>query len=226
MRRKPYKARGKASSMRKLNKTQIRQVKSLVQKDAETKYFKYNTTVDIASAYNHVSYNLFYHGVTQGMTDNGFFGEKMRWKGISIKYSIENKYLMLMYQWDRQPVIMDMYVVRVPELYTATSLPLTTIYNDTSAFPETWFLKRGVQVLAKRTIRLTPQEIGGSDIQRKQINGSVFIKRNQIIEYENFVDATYKLKNNLNYYLVWINRSPGGVKSNVAFSWQNYFKDA
>lgn len=205
-----------------------RLIKKELRKDNELKYFSIARELELgilgtsgANQY-YRSYNLFYEGVARGAGDHQFLGDKIRWKGIGIKYRITNGYFAGPgFTYSNQPITIDMYIVRVPHFYTGTSLPLNTMYNDTTSDPATWFMANDCKVLTKKTIRFTPQKAG--DATTKQ--GKIWLKRDQNIEYKGF-DINANLKNELNYYLVMINRSVAGERTNMYFTWQNYFVDS
>lgn len=207
----------------------VRQVQKIVRKEIkkteETKFFKYATEFELtAGGTNHISYNLFYHGVTRGVGNNQLLGDKLKWRGICIKYKLINAYFTTGFNYNTQPVVIDMYILKCPQYYTTTSLPWSVLHNDTTADPSTAFMEPGHKVLFKKTLRITPDR-GSATAQQKMLVGKKWLKRNQVIQYEDF-ETDYKLKDNMNYYLFFINRGNNTEKSNLYFTWQNYFTDA
>lgn len=191
----------------------------------ETKYFVYGTQFNTTPG-SLQSYNLFYHGVTRGVGNNQLLGDKLRWKGIAIKYKIYNgKYDISGYTWDGQPVVIDMYLLRVANYKTTTNLGISDIANDTSGDLSLMFMNPDTKVLKKKTIKIKPDR-GQAAAQQVVTSGKIWLKRNQIIQYEDF-ENNYNLKNGINYYLVIADRSQNGSKqSEVTFAYQNYFTDS
>lgn len=220
-----------------VSKTQAKAIKrlakSVMKKQDELKRFHYAHEVELgisgttgANEYTR-SFNLFYHNgeaqqtIARGTADNQFLGDKLRWKGIAIKYKILNAYLDTGLVWSDQAVTIDMFILKLPALYTTTSVPINLLYNETTSDVNTMFLQNGVKILKKKTIRLTPRKSG----DRTVVTGKIWLRRDQNIEYRDF-DTGYGLKDGQNYYLYMINRSPAGNRTRVGFAWQNYFVDS
>lgn len=226
------KAKNRVTRQKKLTKPMQKAVTSIVKKtirkEEETKFFIFSDTFErtgvLTTALSPQSYNIFYHGVSRGTGNNQLIGDKLRWKGIAIKYRIFNAYTDLNYVWNGQPVVFDIMVIRVPIYKVAISLTFNELRNDTSADPNTYFLNPDVKVLFKKTVRINPDR-GQATAQQRQAVGKIWVKRNQMIEYKDY-QVDQALKNNMNYYLVFLNRSPTSEKSQVTFSYQNYFTDA
>lgn len=228
------KARKRVARQKKLSKAQTSAVKTIVKrtiaKTEETKFFVYGYTTETtgvlgSGVISPVSFNLFYHGVTRGPGNNQLLGDKLRWKGIAIKYRVFNAYQDITgFVWNTQPVVLDMLIVGVPIYKTSVSLTWSELRNDTSSDPNTYFLNPNVKVLFKKTVRITPDR-GSTTAQQRQAVGKIWLKRGQVIQYKDF-ESDYSLKNNMNYYLVFMNRSPTTEKCNITFSYQSYFSDS
>lgn len=204
--------------------------KKAVSATVETKYFNYATSVSPVAG-TPVSYNLFYHGVTRGIGQNQLVGDKLRWKGIAIKYNILNAELsggVLVYY--RQPIIIDLYILRANVYKALTSLALTDIATSTSSDPNLFYVDPQIgKVLYKKTVIITPQ-IDGTTVPRMNRQGKIWLKRSQMIKYKDF-SSSYDLADTNNYYFMVVNRSPSNPtgatdKPYMAFSYQNYFTDS
>ena len=232
-----YVLKRRKTTNKSLNKAQAkavqRVVKAALRKQDELKYFKYDGGVELgpdgtSGTYQYYrSYNLFFHNgaannpVTRGVGDNNFLGDKLRWKGISLKYKVINGKVDGGVVWSDQPLTIDVMIIKAPAYYTTTSLPIGSLYNDTSSDNNHRFLLPGVKVLKKKTIRLTPVKAGDKTVR----TGKIWLKRDQTIEYKDF-DTNYDLKDGQNYYLYLVNRTPVGPQTYMSFAWQNYFIDS
>jgi hypothetical protein len=221
-----YSVKRRKVDSKQLGKRQMSAVKKVVKselkKDTELKYFRYLHSPTFApGAYS--TYNLFYHGVSRGTDNNQCLGDKLRWKGIAIKYNIINGiYGTGSYVPSNQPIILDFYVLRAPEYYATVNMPLSALHNDTTANASLWFLKSQIKVLTKKTVKLTVNDVSNALTSK---NGRIWIRRDQTIEFQD-LSVDHNLKNKLNYYLVVINRSMAGSSIEMSFAWQNYFVDA
>lgn len=220
-----------------LGKKQVQEVKRLMRREMkkqdELKYFKYEASLEAGPngttgtyAYWR-SYNIFYHNnagtatITRGTGDNQFLGDKLRWKGIAVKYRILNGWFNSGWTYSNQPIVIDVMLIKAPALYTTTSLPITSIFNDTSGDANLAFMQAGYKVLKKKTIKITPAKTGDQLVR----TGKLWLRRDQNIEYRDF-ESGFDLKDSQNYYLYFVNRSQGGTQINIAFSYQNYFIDS
>lgn len=209
-------------------------VKQQLRKSEELKYFKYEATLEVGvkgttgTFSDYRSYNIFYHSgagtstITRGTGDNQFLGDKIRWKGIAIKYRIINGYVGGSgVVFNDQPIHLEVFLVKIPALYTTTSLPLTSLYNDTSVDTYHSFLRPGVKIIKKKTIKITPHKAGDKVVR----TGKIWLRRDQNIEYADF-EGGWEMKDGHNYYLYFHNKSVGGDRINISFAYQNYFVDA
>jgi len=218
-----------------LTKKQLTAVKNVAQavvrKNEETKYFVYNANFDVNGIFGGggvpVSYNLFYHGVTRGVGNNQLVGDKLRWKGVAVRYRMINgAYIAGSWTFQNQPVIVDMLILSTNVYKTTTSLTLSEICNDTTSDQNLYYLNPSTKLLYKKTLVIKPDR-GNATAQTSLINGKVYVKRNQMLEYQDF-EASYNLKGTKNYYLMFIPRSPSGSTylGNISFAVQNYFTDS
>lgn len=226
--KKKFARKGRYQPYKKgLSKKQYNAVKAVVKrqvtKTEETKFFKYAADFTLTGSNNLISYNLFYYS-SAGTSNNQMIGDKLRWKGICVKYAIRNADFTTGFVWKDQPVIIDMYLLRTNVYKTTTSLTLAEIFNESGSDPNIGFLNNSTKCLAKRTLRITPDR-GSATPQQKILNGKIWLKRNQIISFKDF-GTSYDLKDGRNYYLMFVNRSPTSEKSYIGFSWQNYFTDS
>lgn len=246
MKRKSYKGRnaglGQGKYVLKRSKTNIskktvqamkRVAKSVMKSQDELKRFHYAHEIELGilgtsgtNAYTR-SFNLFYHNgigsqtISRGTNDDQFLGDKIRWKGVAIKYKVLNAHVDTGLVWSDQAVTIDIFVVKLPAIYTTTSVPVNLLYNETSSDVNTMFLQSGVRILKKKTVRLTPRKDG----DRTVVTGKIWIRKDQNIEYKDY-DTGWDLKDSQNYYLYFINRSPAGSRTLVGFAYQNYFVDS
>lgn len=205
-----------------------RQIKQQLKKRDELKYFKYETGIEMApnatgaTAYWR-SFNIFFHNVSRGGGDNQFIGDKMRWKGIAVKWrAVNGSFNVGGWTYSNQPIVIDVMILKAPAIYTTSSIPVGSIFNDTSTDPiNTGFMQPGYKVLAKKTIKITPAKTGDQIVR----TGKLWLRRDQNIEFRDF-DASFDLKDSNNYYLYFINRSQGGIATNITFAYQNYFVDS
>lgn len=223
------KSRGKKA----MTKKQVNAVKSIIKKEVkkteETKFFKSIAAFNIAGGNNTTSYNIFAAGVSHGTGNNNFLGDKIRWKGLAIKYAVVNgsSGVAGITYYD-QPVVIDIMVICTDKYKVSTSLTFADVFNESSTDPNVGFFNSSTKCLFKRTLRITPairDDYTTNGVQQKLLTGKIWVKRNQLIEYKDFA-TDYNLKKGLNYYIMLINRSPSPNNSYVAMSWQNYFTDA
>lgn len=212
---------------KKLSKPMEAAVKSVVKRQIsateETKFFKKVDSFSLTGANTMISYNLNYY-VSAGTSNNQMIGDKIRWKGIAIKYSVQNQNGSNPPTWYRQPIVLDVYILRCPTYKTITSLNLAEVFNETIQDANLGFLRNDVKSLYKKTIRINP-ELDTGTIPQKNISGKIWLKRNQVIQYADF-GVDYKLKGGQNYYLYVVNRSVSTDPVWMAFSWQYYFTDS
>jgi len=201
------------------NKTLVNTINKVINKGEETKFFQYSNAVNPKTT-DFTSYNLFYGGVTQGVGNNQMLGDKIHWRGIKIKYSLIN------YQttagWFDTPFSVVMMIVSTIPYHTTTNLLLDEVRDDTNNALSRYFLNEQTTVHYKKVIKMSQNK--GSD--RKRINGTAWIKRNQIIKFKDF-GTDYRLTNR-NYYLVIYGFDEHNISTTgtFSFSYKNYFKDA
>lgn len=226
--KKSFRPKRTAPYKKRISKATVAATKAIVRKelhrDEETKFFSYATEKEIAGGVNGiVSYNLFYQGIQQGLSDNAMIGEKLKWKGICIKYKMYNANFTTGFNWNIQPVIWDFYILRIPVYKTITNLTASDLFNPTTNDANVAFMNKQVKVLFKKTVRITPQQQTAT--QRIVRNGKIWLSRNQVVQFNNLASG-YEIKGPGQYYLVMINRSISTETSYCYFAWQNYFTDA
>lgn len=211
---------------------QVKAVKKIavaaVAKKEETKFFKYQTEVEPPFGVPQ-SWNLFYYGVSRGTNENQIIGNKFNWRGIKIKYRVQNLYLDgVTFVWHTQPLTFDIYIISTSKYYTNSNLALSELRNDTTTDINTFFFNENVKVHFKRTVTLNPSRLStdnNANTTRQVKTGTIWVKKNQMLEYLD-LDTTYDLKKGINYYMVLHNRSAYQTKPNINLAWQNYFKDS
>lgn len=229
------KSSGKRRSSKKtkgLSKKQASAVKkiakSVVAKTAETKYFQYGASGNVFTN-DITSYNLFYHGVNQGTDNNKFTGDKIEWRGIKIKYSLQNQISGTYYD---QPYQVKLMIISLPKYVALSSLTLTDIRDDTTGNPSQWFKKDELLVHYEKQISMRPER-SGSGVTNLQKDGTIWLSRRQMIEFVDF-SVDYKTKNRNYYFIHWgVNPSTWGAvgatafrAGTIIFNWKNYFKDS
>lgn len=191
----------------------------------ETKYSKYTNSIE---PYANVltSWNLFYHGMQHGTGQHQFIGEKVHWKGITIKYELFN---LISGSVATQPVIINMWILSVPKYVTTSNLGYTDVFEDIAGQNlATEYYAPGVKIHTRKKITLRQNRSG----EKLMTSGTIKLYRNQEIKYKDFAND-YELDGKRNYYfVVWSDTlEPTGSGSlysgaTVKFSWRNYFKDA
>lgn len=220
-----------------LSKAQVKTMKRIAnaaaRKADELKYFKYGagTELDIkGTASSTASYNIFYHSgsglstIARGTGDNQFLGDKIRWKGISIKYTIVNGKLTGTtppWAFSNQPVKFEVILFRSPQLYTSSSYPYTALFNDTTTDAYNGFLSSEVKILKKKVVNITPAKASDGFAR----SGSMWLRMDKTIEFKDF-ETGYNMKDGQNYYLMFVNKSLNGDKTFFSFAYQNYFIDS
>lgn len=217
-----------------LSKTQAKAVTTIAKRvalgTAETKFFRYQGACEPLSN-NQISFNLFYHGVSQGTNAYQFNGEKFAWRGIKIKYQIQNYTTDVVNTWWEQPFHVNFLIIGVPDIYkTSTNVSTTEISDGTSTVIDLMYMKPNVKVLYKRTVHFgqdNKKQITGatSAITYKLKTGNIWLKQNKVLEFQDF-GTDYKLRNMQYYLLVQVASASGGPKCHVDFTWHNYFKDS
>lgn len=211
-----------------LSSKQTKAVKAIVKKTVaqseETKYFPY-TAVHEPLLYQLTSWNLFYHGAAHGTNNNQFIGDKLNWRGVCVKWTAQNVYLDVNYIWVDQPILFDLYIIASDIYKTTSSLTLADISTSTNTTnPSLFFADPGTKILYKKTHSITLDR-GNATVQRKTLAGKIWLKRNQMLTFNDFTkDRTFK--NGKNYYFAVVNKSASGLRFTLDFTWQNYFKDA
>lgn len=224
-------AKGKRARppMKTIPKATVKFVKSAVakqlRKDEELKFFTYSTTGTIAGFDNVISWNPFYY-VNTGTSNNQLIGDKLKWKGLCLKYKVVNAdYVSSALVYKQMPVVLDIYILRTNVYKTLTSLALTDVANESGSNASTFFFNNSTKCLYKKTVRITPDMNGTSAIQQKAVTGKIWLKRNQVIQYKDW-GTSYDLKGGQNYYVFFVNRSMSSDKTFFEFTWQNYFTDS
>lgn len=219
-----------------LTKKQLSAVKkvanAVVRKNEETKFFNWvgNITVNGTGSGGGgvpTSYNLFSQGVTRGVGNNQLLGDKLRWKGVAVRWRLINAATIgstLTYQ--SQPLIVDVMILSTNVYKTGTSLTLADIRNDTVDDYNLYYLNPSTKMIYKKTLVLKPDR-GQSTVQEVLTSGKFYVKRNQMIEYQDF-ENTYNLKGTKNYYIMVVPRSPSGTSymGTLSLAVQNYFTDS
>lgn len=216
-------------SKKPLAKKTINAVKRIVNKainkNIETKFIPYSASGQLNNYGSCLSWNLFYHGIDQGNTNNTIIGDKIEWRGIAIKYVITNRYLDTTYVYNSQPVVVDLLLLETDTLKTSTSLVISDLSSSTTNDANTFFMDPATKVLMKKTVRIYPDR-GSATVQQRQVNGKLWLKRKQILQFTDFGKYDYKLAKNKYYYFMAIHKSISNEKCSIDFTWQNYFKDA
>lgn len=214
-----------------LSKRQTNAVKSIVKRtlnrNIETKFFPYVATAQLSTYGSIVSWNLFYHGVSAGTGNNALIGDKLNWRGICIKYQLSNRFLDTQWNYNAQPVLIEIMLIETDTYKTSASLAITDFANPTTNDPAMYFVDGATKVLAKKTLSIKPDvfPVGSGTAQRVTLNGKMWVKRNQIIEF-NDLSKDYTLSKGKSYYFVVLHKSLAAEKCTIDFTWQNYFKDA
>lgn len=225
------KRRVRRSRKKGLSKRQTNAVKSIVKrtlnKNIETKFFSYVATAQLSNYGSLVSWNIFYHGVGPGIGNNGLIGDKLNWRGICIKYQLSNRFLTTGWNYNAQPVLLEIMIIETDTYKTSQSLVITDFANPTTNDPAMYFVDGATKVLAKKTLSIKPDvfPVGQGTAQRVTLNGKLWLKRNQLIEF-NDLPKDYTLSKGKSYYFVVQHKSLASEACTIDFTWQNYFKDA
>lgn len=232
-------ARAKKSVKKSLSKPQAKAVTAIVKrvqaKSEETKRFTYNATLE-PGAGSITTYNLFYHGVTRGLGVSDMTGDALHWRGIKIKFFIDNYYIggtPPLVQSQTQPFNIHFMIVSTPVWRETTSLTYGEIYDSAVpiGFIDLATVNDSTKVLYKKTVRCNydrSQSGSGGGLTgatAKRMTGSIWLKRNQIIK---FLDLTQnkKLKDRNYYFVIQPSALQSGALCHIEFAWQNYFKDS
>lgn len=223
--RRRYRRRKTTKSKTKKASVNTLAVKKALLGLVETKYAMYsNTTTPLANVLE--SYNLFFHGMAQGTGQHNFIGEKVHWKGITIKYELFN---LQSGNVATQPVVLNLWVLSVPKYVTTTSLAYTDVFEDISGQNlASEYYAPGVKIHARKKITLRQNRSG----EKIMTSGTIKLYRNQEVKYKDW-STNYELDGKRNYYFcIWGDTlEPTGTASlyaglTVKFNWRNYFKDA
>lgn len=219
-------AKKRVATQKALTKKQAKAVTSIVKKVAakeeETKFFQFSAVTNPPTNNTITSYNLFYHGVSQGTSNNQLVGDVLNWRGIKIKYTIYNE-TALAGTWFDTPYTICMAIVACKKYVAATSLAFADIRDDTNAQAGRFFLNDQSKILFKKEVRVTQSKSN----DRKFITGNIWLKRNQKIHFKDF-SVDYQLKD-MNYYLVvwgYDLHTSTNTTGTLTWSWKNYFKDS
>jgi len=216
------KSKGKAKKQfTKANKTLVSTINKVISKNDETKYFTYGTSLQPPISGSITTYNLFYHNVSQGTTNNTMIGDKINWRGIKLKYTVLSQNGSG--TWIDNPFQIVMAVVATKTYNAISSLTLADIRDDTNTSTSRFFLNNQSKILFKKTVSVQFNKTG----DRKRVDGSFWLKRNQMIKFKDFT-ASHELSG-MNYYLAfWAHDENNTLSSTgtVFFSYKNYYKDA
>lgn len=220
------KMRKQRKAKKSLTKKQANAVKTIakrvVSSEAETKYFPYTgskgLTVD-----QFTSWNLFYHGVSTGTTNNTLIGDKLEWRGIKIKYVVQNT-TDGGTTWNPNPFTVHFMIIGTPVYKALTTLTPSEVCTDTSGYFGLGYLQPDAKMLFKKSITINAQSTTAlTDKVLK--SGSLWLSRRQKINYTDLIQD-YKLTK-MNYYFVTYCEAAGsGNVGYIDFTWQNYFKDS
>lgn len=206
-------------------------VKQALTKQVETKYFKHSIEDKGITRSVPISYNVFYHGVTRGTSDNQLIGDKLSWQGISFKYRFYNAYLQnLVYTYVNWPQTVHVMLIETDQYAALSSLTYSDIWTNYTGSPETDFLRQGVRILAHNKHVIRP-DAAASTVPKYLYTGNLkyFLKNGRKLEYTDSLASTYELVSK-NYYIVLISTGleagTGGVTATLSGGWRNYFKDA
>lgn len=201
-----------------------KEINKTLNKRVETKDFYYSNAAQ-NNAYTSISYNIFYHSVNQGSSPNMLIGQSLNWRGIKLKYRVTNQYPSgTTLVFTNQPIYVDIMLVESDIYKTTTSLSLSEIYNN-PLLPENGFLIKGTKILAKKTVTILGDR-GQTAGQECIKSGSIWIRRNQKLEYMRALSFGHELTRK-NYYVVIVPRCnwTTGACCTVDFSYKNYFQD-
>lgn len=201
--------------------------KKVAQKEEETKFFNYSNGVTYPSITTPVSWNIFYHSVAQGNTNNTFEGDKINWRGIKVKWMLTN-YGGAVRGYIDTPFTVTFMLVATKVYKSTTSLTLADIRDDNNSRPETYFVNNDTKILYKHEIKMNQVKAG----DKRHITGNFFAKKNQMITFKDFDAGTHQLQGEWQYYLMayaWddnIGTYPADSCGQLIFSYKNYFKDS
>lgn len=221
---------GKTSVKRRRKSLTVKQekaVKAIAQKvttkTEETKYFTYRTFTN-PSTIQLTSYNIFYHGVSQGSGNNQFIGDSLRWQGLKVKYELTN------YSgsrgWVDNPISVFLLVLSTPVYKTTTNLSVADIARpDVDQGLYTWLAGKETKIHFKRKIKLPSGKTG----DRKFVSGDLWVKGNKKLTYKDF-GTNYDLKQRNYYVVVYAQDDTAGLSTpfagQIVLNMINYFKDS
>lgn len=209
-----------------LTNKQVKAVKSIAKRvvasEEETKFFPY-TTSKVCTNGSLTSWNLFYHGVSTGTTNNTLIGDKLEWRGVKIKYVIQNTPDGGT-NWNQNPFIVHMMIVGTPVYKALTSLTQSELQTDTNTYFGLGYLQPDAKMLFKKTITINPGDNNGTPDKTLK-TGSMWLSRRQKLTYTDLIND-YKLTKLNYYFLIFVESAATGNVCTVDFTWQNYFKDS
>lgn len=233
------KGKGKATSQA-LTKRQVKAVTAIAKKvdlkSDETKFFRLRYSEAIGAPVGNkviTSYNLFYHGVSQGTSQHDMLGNKINWRGVAIHYYYTPNTL---YGTNQNWLGHNLHIgiIQCKTFKTTTSLNFSDI-QDNSMQVDAWtgFLEAGkAKWLVKKTIpirQLAAEATNPPQNNCQPVQGKLWIKRNQMIEFNNFL-TSFELNNKYNYYFVYYGVGEGTPSTSsvgeIRFQGKVYFKDA
>lgn len=209
-----------------LTKKQANAVKTIAKKvvasEAETKFFPYTSSKGL-EVDQFTSWNLFYHGVSTGTTNNTLIGDKLEWRGIKIKYVLQNT-TDGGTTWNQNPFTVHFMIIGTPVYKALTSLTPTELCTDTSSYFGLGYLQPDAKMLYKKTITIDADT--GTLLTDKVLkSGSFWLGRRQKINYTDLIQD-YKLTKMNYYFCIYCEAAGSGKVGYVDFTWQNYFKDS
>lgn len=192
-------------------------------KESETKFQQQSDGVLIPYNSDFKSWNLFAN-FTHGTGDNQCIGSKIHWRGLKIHW----EYVMYgdsVRGWFDTPVTFWFMLVETKK-YDINGVVLDDVRDDTTNSVLRWFPNNETKILYKKKKIFNAVKDG----DRPVFTGSIWLKRNQSIQFKDFPNT--KQLNKKNYYFVVyaadraVSTHPTFASGQFYYSWKNYFKDA
>lgn len=224
-----------------LTKKQVKAVTAIAKKvDAkqdETKFFKgrYMEALAIPVLDQTItSYNLFYHGVQQGVTKNDVIGDKLNWRGVAVNWHYVNNGLYAANE-NGFGHILHLGIIACRAYKTLTSITFADIQDPSMQIgAEAGFIEPGqAKWLVHKKIPIRPRQVyfaaGGQQNSRDTYQGRIWLRKNVMIKFKDLLQS-HELDNKMNYYFVHYavgeNASTGNSAGGIKFQYKVYFKDA
>lgn len=232
--------RRKSSTKKALTKSQVKAVTAIAKKvDAkqdETKFFRgrYMEALPVPVLNKTItSYNLFYHGVQQGLTKNDVIGDKLNWRGVAVNFGY-NPNALYGGNENWRGHILHVGIIACRTFKTLTSLTFADIQDPSMQIgADAGFIEPGqAQWLVHKKIPIRPRSVNTSAATQNscdQVQGRIWLRRNQMVKFKDLLQS-HELDNKFNYYFVHYavgeNCSTGAGSGGIKFQYKVYFKDA